>query len=404
MNNIEKLIIEKNTNIFIENSILENAKNLLEVSIVFSDTDTYTIEAHLENVEILRIDCSTTNFPAITVGNYIKEITITGYPDERLQFSSLMKSEESLLGFPQFQLLQLNSPDSIQTFDELEIDVLLDVFSRNIKLIIDEENISIMEYYKKYKRVAVDPFLTTTKEIMEKTFTSILKPEETLSQEIVTDFEEWYDELSSKLNHTQEDKEPILTLIREHLSHSKSPKKEIQKTTNEFEPKIDSDSLLTNESPIDYTETEKLLFDYTEAKINSEAFLNFLRDENKSQKVIDIYKQILDLIEHQELTEAEVFQLKEQQFKRIREEIFNQFSEKWFVSSEDLMLSAVQYKKGMEPIPAIGSIIDSRDFNKYKKIHPDAKKFKYPQQMKQAWQKVLEEQIVPLNEELTYLM
>ncbi|OTN90046.1 hypothetical protein A5819_002545 [Enterococcus sp. 7E2_DIV0204] len=404
VNNIEKLVIEKNTNIFIENSILENAKNLLEVSIVFSDTDTYNIEAHLENVEILRIDCSTTNFPTVTVGNHIKEITITGYPDDRLQFSSLMKSDENSLGFPQFQLLQLNSPDNIRSFAELEIDVLLDVFSTNIKLIIDEESISIMEYYKKYKSVAVDPFLITTKEIMEKTFTSILKPEETLSQEIVTDFEEWYDELSTKLNHAQEGKEPILTLIREKLSHSKSPNKEIQKTTNEDAPKSDFDSLENNEQPIDYTKTEKLLFDYAEAKINSEAFTIFLRDENKSQVVIDIYKQILDLIEHQELTEAEIFQLKEQQFKRIRAEIFNQFSEKWFVSNEDLMLSAVQYKKGMEPIPAIGSIIDSRDFNKYKKIHPDAKKFKYPQQMKQAWQKVLEEQIVPLNEELTYLM
>lgn len=404
VNNVEKLVIEKNTNILIENSILENAKKLLEVSIVFSDTDTYNIEAHLENVEILRIDCSTTDFPAITVGNHIKEMTITGYPDDRLKFSSLMKSDESSLGFPQFQLLQLNSPDNIRSFGELEIDVLLDVFSTNIKLIIDEESISIMEYYKKYKSVAVDSFLITTKEIMEKTFTSILKPEETLSQEIVTDFEEWYDELSTKLNHTQEDKEPILTLIREQLSHSKSPKKEIQKTTNEDAPKSDFDSLVNNEQPIDYTKTEKLLFDYAEAKINSEAFMIFLRDENKSQMVIDIYKQILDLIEHQELTEAEIFQLKEQQFKRIRAEIFNQFSEKWFVSNEDLMLSAVQYKKGMEPIPAIGSIIDSRDFNKYKKIHPDAKKFKYPQQMKQAWQKVLEEQIVPLNEELTYLM
>lgn len=404
VNNIEKLVIEKNTNIFIENSILENAKNLLEVSIVFSDTDTYNIEAHLENVEILRIDCSTTDFPAVTVGNHIKEITITGYPDDRLQFSSLMKSDESSLGFPQFQLLQLNSPDNIRSFGDLEIDVLLDVFSTNIKLIIDEESISIMEYYKKYKSVAVDSFLITTKDIMEKTFTSILKPEATLSQEIVTDFEEWYDELSSKLNHTQEDKEPILTLIRDQLSHSKSPKKEIQKTTNEDAPKSDFDSLVNNEQHIDYTKTEKLLFDYAGAKINSEAFMNFLRDENKSQVVIDIYKQILDLIEHQELTEAEIFQLKEQQFKRIRAEIFNQFSEKWFVSSEDLMLSAVQYKKGMESIPAIGSIIDSRDFNKYKKIHPGAKKFKYPQQMKQAWQKVLEEQIVSLNEELTYLM
>jgi len=54
----------------------------------------------------------------------------------------------------------------------------------------------------------------------------------------------------------------------------------------------------------------------------------------------------------------------------------------------------------MEPIPNVKSIIESKDYDAYKEQNPDVKPFKYPQMMKRAWQKVLDEQVVPLDNEL----
>ena len=55
---------------------------------------------------------------------------------------------------------------------------------------------------------------------------------------------------------------------------------------------------------------------------------------------------------------------------------------------------------GTEPIPNIGGIINSKQFDKYKAINPDAKPLKYGPEMKRQWRKTLDEVIVPLNDEL----
>ena len=56
----------------------------------------------------------------------------------------------------------------------------------------------------------------------------------------------------------------------------------------------------------------------------------------------------------------------------------------------------------MEPIPNVKSIIESKDYDAYKEQNPDVKPFKYPQMMKRAWRKVLDEQVVPLDNELKW--
>ena len=53
-----------------------------------------------------------------------------------------------------------------------------------------------------------------------------------------------------------------------------------------------------------------------------------------------------------------------------------------------------------EPNPKHGDIISDKDFESYKATHPEAKPFKYPQQMKRAWRQTLDEYLVPLEDEL----
>ncbi|WP_205418606.1 hypothetical protein [Paraliobacillus sediminis] len=54
----------------------------------------------------------------------------------------------------------------------------------------------------------------------------------------------------------------------------------------------------------------------------------------------------------------------------------------------------------MDAIPNMKSVIESKDYDAYKALHPEVKPFKYPQMMKRTWRKVLDEEIVPLDDEL----
>ena len=76
------------------------------------------------------------------------------------------------------------------------------------------------------------------------------------------------------------------------------------------------------------------------------------------------------------------------------------FANSWFVSVTQLHSSAVQYVVGMDPIPNIGSIIDSLNFEEYKALNPNTKKFQYGPEMKREWRKVLDEVVMPLENEL----
>ncbi|MEC2394387.1 type I restriction endonuclease subunit R, partial [Bacillus toyonensis] len=76
------------------------------------------------------------------------------------------------------------------------------------------------------------------------------------------------------------------------------------------------------------------------------------------------------------------------------------FANTWFVDEGELHSSAIQYVIGTDPIPNISRIINSKQFDKYKVVHPDAKPLKYGPEMKRQWRKALDEVIVPLNDEL----
>lgn len=111
-----------------------------------------------------------------------------------------------------------------------------------------------------------------------------------------------------------------------------------------------------------------------------------LQKLNKTEQVKDVYRSILAAIDQHQVPENEdIFSLKRLFFTQERNQLIQTFANEWFVSEEELQSSAIQYMIGMDPIPNMGDIIESKNYEGYKLIHPEMKPFKYPQAMKRAW-------------------
>lgn len=163
-----------------------------------------------------------------------------------------------------------------------------------------------------------------------------------------------------------------------------------------------------------YSENKAKLYDIDASYINKlldtySAYDQDIRNEiekamqklNKAEQVKQVYRAILNAIDNEQLDANEdIFVIKRQFFTDAKETAVNRFAKKWFVAEHQLHLSAIQYVIGADPIPNIGDIIDSKDYELYKIVNPDAKPFKYAQAIKKEWRKVLDESIVPLDDEL----
>ncbi|MGG3480017.1 HsdR family type I site-specific deoxyribonuclease [Peribacillus frigoritolerans] len=126
-----------------------------------------------------------------------------------------------------------------------------------------------------------------------------------------------------------------------------------------------------------------------------------LQKLKKSDVVKDVYRAILNDMDKGEIQpDDDILVIKRQFFTQARDKQIQLFANSWFVDENALHLSAIQYFIGEDPIPNIGGIIDSKQFDQYKAIHPDAKPLKYGPEMKRAWRKALDEVIVPLDDEL----
>lgn len=122
---------------------------------------------------------------------------------------------------------------------------------------------------------------------------------------------------------------------------------------------------------------------------------------NKSEAVKDIYREILNAMDEQTVSSNEdIFVVKRHFFTKAVDQAIQLFADNWFVLVAELHSSTMQYVVGAEPIPNIGAIIESKDFDGYKKQHPEARPFKYAQDMKRDWRVTLDEVIMPLNDEL----
>lgn len=128
---------------------------------------------------------------------------------------------------------------------------------------------------------------------------------------------------------------------------------------------------------------------------------NALQKLEKAEIVKDVYRAILNAIDNEEVdADEDIFIVKRAFFTEAQNQATNQFSNEWFVDKDQLHLSSIQYIIGMDPIPNISDILNSREFDKYKEVYPDAKPLKYGPEMKRQWRAVLDEVIVPLRDEL----
>lgn len=126
-----------------------------------------------------------------------------------------------------------------------------------------------------------------------------------------------------------------------------------------------------------------------------------LQKLKKSEMVKDVYRAILNAIDTKEIeAEEDILVVKRRFFTEARNKVIKEFANTWFVKEDELHLSTIQYVIGADPIPNIGGIINSKQFDKYKTVHPDAKPLKYGPEMKRQWRKTLDEIIVPLDDEL----
>lgn len=115
----------------------------------------------------------------------------------------------------------------------------------------------------------------------------------------------------------------------------------------------------------------------------------------------DVYRKILNAIDtHKIDLDEDILVVKRRFFTNASDQAIAEFAQTWFVSEQQLRLSAVQFEIGSDSIPNIGGIIDSKRFDLYKAVHPDAKPLKYIPEIKRQWKTTLKEVIVPLNDEL----
>ena len=153
---------------------------------------------------------------------------------------------------------------------------------------------------------------------------------------------------------------------------------------------------------IDSTYIDQLLNTYSAHNKNvRDDIEKAMQKLNKSEIVREVYRAILNDIDSKKVDpEEDIFALKRHYFTIAKNTKVADFANSWFVSVTQLHSSAVQYVVGMDPIPNIGSIIDSLNFEEYKALNPNTKKFQYGPEMKREWRKVLDEVVMPLENEL----
>ncbi|QBG55010.1 deoxyribonuclease [Bacillus amyloliquefaciens] len=153
---------------------------------------------------------------------------------------------------------------------------------------------------------------------------------------------------------------------------------------------------------IDSTYIDRLLETYSANNQNiRDEIESALQKLEKSDIVKDVYREMLNAIDTKKVDEEEdILVVKRSFFTKARDKAIHEFANAWFVAEDELHLSAVQYVVGTDPIPNIGGIINSKQFDQYKAVHPDAKPLKYGPELKRQWRKTLDEVIVPLDGEL----
>jgi type I restriction enzyme R subunit len=153
---------------------------------------------------------------------------------------------------------------------------------------------------------------------------------------------------------------------------------------------------------IDSTYIDRLLETYSANNQNiRDEIEKALQKLGKSDIVKDVYRAILNTIDSNEVdSEEDILVVKRGFFTECYNRVIEQFANTWFVQVGELHSSAIQYVIGSDPIPNIGGIINSKQFDQYKAANAGAKPLKYGPDMKRQWRNLLDNIIVPLKDEL----
>ncbi|WP_341321289.1 HsdR family type I site-specific deoxyribonuclease [Solibacillus sp. FSL H8-0523] len=153
---------------------------------------------------------------------------------------------------------------------------------------------------------------------------------------------------------------------------------------------------------IDATYIDRLLDTYSANNQDiREEIAKALQKLNKPAVVKVVYDAILNDIDAGKVdTDEDILTVKRRYFTNAYDNTIEKLSKTWFVKESELHLSAIQYMAGSDSIPNIRGILDSKQFDKYKAVNPDAKPLKYGPEMKREWLSVLNEAIVPYGDEL----
>ncbi|HHU20694.1 MAG TPA: type I restriction endonuclease subunit R [Bacilli bacterium] len=216
-----------------------------------------------------------------------------------------------------------------------------------------------------------------------------------------------YNEYNDEVERSYQLQEEVMT-IEESVGVYNTVKGSLIEEQEDDEPEADfSDIEFYGENAIklydiDSTYIDKLLETYSANNKNvRDDIEKALQKLEKSEVVKDVYRAILNAIDNEEVDENEdIFIIKRDFFTQAQNKAISAFANTWFVQEDQLHLSAIQYVIGNDPIPNISDIINSRNFDKYKEVNPDAKPLKYGPEMKRQWRIVLDEVIVPLRGEL----
>jgi len=216
-----------------------------------------------------------------------------------------------------------------------------------------------------------------------------------------------YDDYNNAMEKSTSLQEQVLT-IEEHVGIYNTVKGSLmnEPTDEDAEPDFSSIEFYAENAikvyDIDSAFVDQLLGNYSanDQDIRQE-IEKALQKLNKTEIVKDVYRAILNAMDSNVIKATDdIFVVKRQYFTQTKDKHIQEFADSWFVDVKELHLSAIQYIVGTDPIPNIKGILNSKQFDQYKQLYPDAKPLTFSPSLKRAWRKMLDEVIVPLDDEL----
>lgn len=215
-----------------------------------------------------------------------------------------------------------------------------------------------------------------------------------------------YNEYNEEFTYDKNNLQAKVDIIQENRGIYQTIKGSIEKEPPTDDLNLEGINFYTDSSAkkydIDSAYINKLLDSYApNSQDIREDIEKALSKLNKPEVVKEVYRVILNDIDNGVIdAEEDILTVKRRYFTNTHNQNVKQFSNEWFVSKDELYTSALQYEIGMQEIPNIKGISDSRRFDEYKVVHPEAVPLSYFPKMRRAWGSTLDEIIMPLNEEL----